>query len=453
MDALEANLKKNEDLDDLVLVWDPNLLILATTWAILISQESVKMDEALQKPFGSLVVLRFEEMLEWEEWVCCGVEFPCLKKLYIKKCPKLKGDIPKHLPYLTKLEISECGQLVCCLPMAPSICELKLDKCKDMVVRNAVHLTSLPWRTCHPLSITSPLLNTWRSRNVKIFRLFEMGLPPMLETLEIQGYPILERITHSQPRITSNQLVQEAQKLIHFPKGVCPLIYLPFTSGIATKLVACRMEWGLQTLPFLRSLWIGGHKEERLESFPEEQFLPSTLTSLTIGAFPNLKSLDNKGLQYITSLETLYILNCEKLKSFTKHGLPSSLSHLNISKHPLLKKSIQALTFSAIIDSGKSILSPCYVVVIRPGFLFMLCSFISGITQDFGRVALQHLSEVNMKLKTIWMVWALGGLLIFMSCMALKCAFLYRKNLDMVRGLVRSIKEVRRNLKNYSHEG
>ena len=123
----------------------------------------MKMDEALQKvgaelygnngcssssikPFGSLVVLRFEEMLEWEERVCCGVEFPCLKKLYIKKCPKLKGDIPKHFSYLTKLEISECGQLVCCLPMASSLCELKLDKCEDMVVRNAVHLTSLPWR-------------------------------------------------------------------------------------------------------------------------------------------------------------------------------------------------------------------------------------------------------------------------------------------------------------------
>ncbi|KAL6326058.1 hypothetical protein AAG906_000933 [Vitis piasezkii] len=395
MDALKANLKKKEDLDDLVFAWDPNLLILATTWAVTVSQESVKMDEALQKvgaelygnngcssssikPFGSLVVLRFEEMLEWEEWVCCGVEFPCLKKLYIKKCPKLKGDIPKHFSYLTKLEISECGQLVCCLPMAPSLCELKLDKCEDMVVRNAVHLTSLPWRTCHPLSTTSPLLNTWRSRNVKIFQLFEMGLPPMLETLEIQGCPILEslpegmmqnnttlqslsimhcnslrRITHSQPQITSNQLVQEAQ-----------------------------------------------------------------------------------GLQYITSLETLYVLNREKLKSFPKHGLPSSLSRLNISKRPLLKKSIQALAFSAIIGS----------VVIRYRFLFMLCSFIN--------VALQHLSEVNMKSarmevgvgkadvepprqKTIWMVWALGGLLISsVSCMALKCAFLYRKNLDMVEDLL-----------------
>ncbi|XP_034680772.1 putative disease resistance RPP13-like protein 1 [Vitis riparia] len=39
------------------------------------------------KPFGSLEILRFEEMLEWEEWVCREIEFPCLKELYIEKCP------------------------------------------------------------------------------------------------------------------------------------------------------------------------------------------------------------------------------------------------------------------------------------------------------------------------------------------------------------------------------
>ena len=38
------------------------------------------------KPFGNLVVLWFEEMLEWEEWDCSGVEFPCLKELHVKKC-------------------------------------------------------------------------------------------------------------------------------------------------------------------------------------------------------------------------------------------------------------------------------------------------------------------------------------------------------------------------------
>ncbi|RVW74201.1 putative disease resistance protein [Vitis vinifera] len=98
------------------------------------------------------------------------------------------------------------------------------------------------------------------------------------------------------------------------------------------------MEWGLQTLPFLRTLQIEGCEKER---FPEERFLPSTLTSLEIWGFPNLKSLDNKGLQHLTSLETLDILKCEKLKSFPKQGLPSSLSRLYIEKCPLLKKRCQ----------------------------------------------------------------------------------------------------------------
>ena len=93
------------------------------------------------KPFGSLEILRFEEMLEWEEWVCYGVDFPCLK-LYIKKCPKLIGDIPKCLPQSTNIEISECGQLMCCLPMAPSIRELYLTECDDVGIRSAGGLTS-----------------------------------------------------------------------------------------------------------------------------------------------------------------------------------------------------------------------------------------------------------------------------------------------------------------------
>ena len=104
------------------------------------------------------------------------------------------------------------------------------------------------------------------------------------------------------------------------------------------KLLANRMEWGLQTLPFLRTLQIAGYEKER---FPEERFLPSTLTSLEIRGFPNLKSLDNKGFQHLTSLETLRIWECGNLKSFPKQGLPSSLSCLYIEECPLLKKRCQ----------------------------------------------------------------------------------------------------------------
>ena len=177
------------------------------------------------KPFGSLVILRFEEMSEWEEWVYCGVEFPCLKELYIKKCPKLKKDLPKHLPKLTKLEISKCRQLMCCLPMAPSICELKLDKCKDVMLRSAsslIPLTSLEvsnvWKIlvelqqlqslvklsvygCGDTREMLPILHNLISlKHLEIkscknlSSLSEMGLPPMLEMLDIEGCPILKSL-------------------------------------------------------------------------------------------------------------------------------------------------------------------------------------------------------------------------------------------------------------------
>jgi hypothetical protein len=61
------------------------------------------------------------------------------------------------------------------------------------------------------------------------------------------------------------------------------------------------MGWGLQNLPFLELLTIGGNSED-VESFLEAQLLPTSLTSLSISGFRNLKYLDKKGhpkLKYI----------------------------------------------------------------------------------------------------------------------------------------------------------
>ncbi|CBI33200.3 unnamed protein product, partial [Vitis vinifera] len=356
--ATEVNLMKKEDLDDL------DLCI-------------VKMAD-----------VRKVEMLEWEEWVCREIEFPCLKELYIKKCPKLKKDLPKHLPKLTKLEISECEQLVCCLPMAPSIRELMLVECDDvMEIPPILHsLTSLK------------NLNIQQCESLASFP--EMALPPMLEWLRIDSslqedmphnhYASLTNLTiwnglhhvdlTSLQKLSINNCpnlvsfprgglptpnlrmlrIRDCEKLKSLPQGMhtlltslqylwiddCPEIDSFPEGGLPTnlsfldiencnKLLACRMEWGLQTLPFLRTLGIQGYEKER---FPEERFLPSTLTALLIRGFPNLKSLDNKGLQHLTSLETLLIRKCGNLKSFPKQGLPSSLSGLYIKECPLLKK-------------------------------------------------------------------------------------------------------------------
>ncbi|KAH1223513.1 putative disease resistance RPP13-like protein 1 [Glycine max] len=80
-------------------------------------------------PFGQLpslkelaikrmkMILEFEDMSEWQEWLPFEGEgrnfpFPCLKRLHLYKCPKLRGTLPNRLPSLTDVSFSECNRLV-----------------------------------------------------------------------------------------------------------------------------------------------------------------------------------------------------------------------------------------------------------------------------------------------------------------------------------------------------
>ncbi|CBI28603.3 unnamed protein product, partial [Vitis vinifera] len=388
-DALKANLKKKEDLDDLVFA--------CSSLPPLGQLQSLK-DLQIAKMDG---ILRFEEMLEWEEWVCRGVEFPCLKELYIKKCPKLKKDLPKHLPKLTKLKISECGQLVCCLPMAPSIHELgQLHSLVQLSVCCCPELKEIP-PILHSLTSLKNL-NIQQCESLASFP--EMALPPMLERLEIIDCPTLESLPEGMMQnnttlqhfncdsLTSFPLASFTKletlhlwhctnlESLYIPDGLhhmdltslqilnfynCPNLLKSLPQGMhslltslerlriegcpeidsfpieglptnlsdldirnCNKLMACRMEWHLQTLPFLS--WLGG-------------------------------------LEHLTSLETLSIYRCEKLESLPKQGLPSSLSHLYILKCPLLEKRCQR-------DKGKKWPNishiPCIVIFNEKGFSY-----------------------------------------------------------------------------------
>lgn len=60
--------------------------------------------------FVSLKALSFMRLWRWKEWLCLEgqggeIGFPRLKELYIEDCPMQTGDLPTHLPLLTKLVI------------------------------------------------------------------------------------------------------------------------------------------------------------------------------------------------------------------------------------------------------------------------------------------------------------------------------------------------------------
>ncbi|MED6199480.1 hypothetical protein PIB30_076293 [Stylosanthes scabra] len=52
--------------------------------------------------------------------------FPRLRELSMRDCPMLRGDLPNHLPSLQSLQIWNCEQLSCSLPIAPAVTELNI---------------------------------------------------------------------------------------------------------------------------------------------------------------------------------------------------------------------------------------------------------------------------------------------------------------------------------------
>jgi Leucine-rich repeat (LRR) protein len=98
-------------------------------------------------------------------------------------------------------------------------------------------------------------------------------------------------------------------------------------------------EWSLQRLTYLTTFRIGGDDLLNALMKMKVPLLPNSLVSLYIYNLPDVKSLDGKWLQHLTSLENIEISCCRKLESLPEEGLPSSLSVLTIKKCPLLEAS------------------------------------------------------------------------------------------------------------------
>jgi hypothetical protein len=65
-----------------------DLSIVGFDGVVKVGREFYGSDSSSVKPFGALKVLRFEQMLKWEEWFSFGAEneggaFPQLEELYI----------------------------------------------------------------------------------------------------------------------------------------------------------------------------------------------------------------------------------------------------------------------------------------------------------------------------------------------------------------------------------
>jgi hypothetical protein len=257
---------------------------------------------------------------------------------------------------LQELEISNCTSLVSlqALPMLSSLKTLYLINIYDSLSSfpldlfpNLCDIYIIGLRNLKSLSVPEQCEHDLMAQQIQIidcpcFESFPKGglHAPNLTLLWVWNCECLRSLPDNMQKLLPS--LEELQ-LVHcltvesFPEGGLPSNLKSLSIVDCDNLIAGRMGWGLQKLPFLKNLFICGEKGD-VESFPDVGLLPTNLTVLQIKNFPNMKYLDKREFQHLTALEELQISNCPMLKYMPDEGLPVSISVLLMDNCPLLKK-------------------------------------------------------------------------------------------------------------------
>ncbi|KAL5549124.1 hypothetical protein UlMin_004355, partial [Ulmus minor] len=324
-DASKVNLKNRKLLSELILVWGgesndmdskkereilealqphTNLEILVIdgyrgtsfpdwvgheSYCNMVELELINCTNCYMLPsFEQLRSLRRLRICGFDGFVSIGNEFCCssLEDLTLREMDSLEwsfgnGQEGGSFSCLKKLRIVECKKLIVGLPdcCLPSLKKVNLSCCDEMVA----------------VSVCPSLESIFVDRCPKLESLLEMGLASNLKHLEIY---------------------------------------------YCVKLWQNRMKWDLQRWSSLQSLYLYGIVDV-LDLFPEEGLLPTTLTSLYIYGFKNLKGLNGRAFQHLTSLQRLRIYFCNELECLPEERMPLSLSHLEIFDCRLLTQRCQ----------------------------------------------------------------------------------------------------------------
>ncbi|KAK9009460.1 hypothetical protein V6N11_035992 [Hibiscus sabdariffa] len=283
------------------------------------------------KPFPSLEILRFRDMLEWTCWSSpsqanggSGGEFPCLRQLTVENCPKLIGKLPGLLLSLVKLVIKRCPKLEASSMSFPSLNELNVEDCKEEL------LSSILWPSSLTTVTTKGLPELQHSQNGVVWspgalRDLSISKCTGLTSLWATG-DILSNITALEHlKIKSCSQFSETgffPMLKHLTLKDCPgLKFLPS----AIMMLSCPLEeLEIEDCRALISFGCGR--------------LPTALRRLKIRFCEALDSLPQGLMQIdnstsgVSRLENLEIIGCPSLISFPEGKFPSSLKMLKIWK-------------------------------------------------------------------------------------------------------------------------
>ncbi|KAF5471264.1 hypothetical protein F2P56_011710 [Juglans regia] len=336
---LEASLPRSPTLRQLMLT-NFNEVLLNELPSGLLQKVVLKGSNALRS-LPEVMMDSSSPLQELEIDGCCSLMLlsddnlpSTLETLKISNCKKL--EFPVHFNYssLKELYLENSCDSVRCFP-ANLIAEIDI-----FTIKGCENLESLTDSEQHESDSAASIIRIENCRNFVSF--LDGGLHAQkLKTFEINNCGSLRSLPGKMhlllPSLESLS-IRECPMLQSFGEGGLPTNLKSISIADCDRLVASRTMWGLQKLPSLQELYIRG-KCEDVESFPEPMLLPMTMTSLTISGFSNMTSLDKKSLQHLTFLKALYIRNLPRLKFMPEERLFDSVStliHLTINGIPIM---------------------------------------------------------------------------------------------------------------------
>ncbi|XP_009388375.3 putative disease resistance protein RGA1 [Musa acuminata AAA Group] len=247
------------------------------------------------KCFPSLEELTFRDMPEWEDWSWADGRqlFPCLRKLEIERCPRLKR-LPPLPPPLETLEIDEVG-----LTEVPGLWE-GIHGGDNLITAS---LSTLRIRKCPNLrNLVEGLL----SHSLPNIRDIEIAECAELVWLPVKGFKELTSLEalliRSCPNLSS--MTRDGDINICLPPSIVGLV-LSDCGNLGKLLPGC-----------LHNL--------------------TSLAGLEIGGCPSIESLPETSLLHLKRLEYLKIWKCGELRSIDELRALKSLRELNIKLCPKL---------------------------------------------------------------------------------------------------------------------
>ncbi|XP_064998162.1 putative disease resistance RPP13-like protein 1 [Musa acuminata AAA Group] len=307
-----------------------------------------------RKYFPSLEELTFRDMPEWEEWSWADGRqlFPCLRKLEIKRCPKLKR-MPPLPPSLESLLLSQVGltevprlwEEIDGSSSSMTVSELKIYSLKKVKLEDIPECEGLPCLGQLPSlkvlriermpavkkvgdgffgsrdqSKCFPSLKELTIRDMPQWEEWSWAdgrqLFPYLRELEIVQCPRLKRLPHLPPLKTLRLCEVGLTEVAGLREGI---------HGGGSCITASRSSLEINQCPNLRNLQEGLLSH----SFPN-------IGDIAILECAELVLLPVKEFKELTSLKKLSICSCPKLLSMTRDGdndilLPPSIKELVLS--------------------------------------------------------------------------------------------------------------------------